>query len=618
MSLDTAHEQSQDDDFYADHSPPMSLGHGQSPPTQWKSLSKKIRDRTKKLPASTVFGTAAGHGSVYRWGVAVASGGQVGPLWNALSGLATDQNSAKKEIATVDFAAGCRSFTELIQGGLMCPLDVASASLWAAAMPGLIDHLPQQQWWELLSALQQYRDSVLQRFSPDSLSCLMIGGELGLTLSWRLTDLPSCSRLQKSSLECLSQWCEREEESISTAIRGGVNARLALAALIRSKKIVQKTTRRKFKQRHAHAAAGLASWVVAMTTHTGGAVGSDANRSEVADDLRADGLLPEAVGCDPETLQPALDGVLGKPQRSGRLAWEICLPESFQHSADAKIALLMPQWDVRRGRTYVDYGDREMSIELFGGKSVVLQGACQTSIEVDNETQQPIDDWVATCEYTDDDVHYFEIEQPWSGGIVLQRQIMVIRDDRCVLLADSVLPSEVVRQPNPDCIIHYRNRLPLAKSMQLDFAPDTREAFFSDGRRRGLVIPLSTCEWRMGKSDADLITTDDQYLLHSTSGRGRLFAPLWFDFQRSRFKRNRTWRQLTVAHDLRIVPREEAVAYRIQIGVEQWMLYRSLANQVTRSVLGKHLVADFFAARFDLSDGSFEELVTVDTSESDE
>jgi hypothetical protein len=32
-------------------------------------------------------------------------------------------------------------------------------------------------------------------------------------------------------------------------------------------------------------------------------------------------------------------------------------------------------------------------------------------------------------------------------------------------------------------------------------------------------------------------------------------------------------------------------------------------------VLGKHLVADFFAARFDPSDGSLEELVTVDENE---
>jgi hypothetical protein len=195
---------------------------------------------------------------------------------------------------------------------------------------------------------------------------------------------------------------------------------------------------------------------------------------------------------------------------------------------------------------------------------------------------------------------------------------MVVRDDRCLLLADNVLPSETARQPNPDCLIDYRSRWPLATSMQLDCAPDTREAFFNDGRRRGFVMPLSASEWRVGKSAADLTVTDDRCLLHSTSGRGRLFAPLWFDFQRKRFDRSRTWRQLTVAHDLRIVSREEAVAYRIQIDTEHWMIYRSLADQVTRSVLGKHLIADFFAARFDPSDGSFEELVTVDTSEADE
>ena len=88
--------------------------------------------------------------------------------------------------------------------------------------------------------------------------------------------------------------------------------------------------------------------------------------------------------------------------------------------------------------------------------------------------------------------------------------------------------------------------------------------------------------------------------------------------EQRRFDRKRTWRKLTVADDLRIVSDAEAVGFRVQVGSEQWMMYRSLANQINRSVLGKHLVADFFAARFYASDGSFEELVTVDDNEPDD
>ena len=232
------------------------------------------------------------------------------------------------------------------------------------------------------------------------------------------------------------------------------------------------------------------------------------------------GLLHAVSLCDPESLKPAVDAVLGKRHPRGQLAWEVCLPEAFQHSDDARLAVMMPEWDVLRGRVHVDFRSEQASIELFGGKSTIVRGGCQTSIEVDNETQRPIDDWVSTCEYTDDDVHYLEIEQSWSGGIVLQRQVMVVRDDRCVLLADRVLPSQVRRrQPDPGCIIRYRNRLPLGNQVQMDIERDTREAFFSDGRRRGFVMPLSTCEWRVGPSDADLMMTHDKYLLLSRRAR---------------------------------------------------------------------------------------------------
>jgi hypothetical protein len=75
---------------------------------------------------------------------------------------------------------------------------------------------------------------------------------------------------------------------------------------------------------------------------------------------------------------------------------------------------------------------------------------------------------------------------------------------------------------------------------------------------------------------------------------------------------------LTVADELRIVERSEATGYRIQMGSEQWMVYRSLGDHHTRTVLGKHLIADFYCGRFDPGDGSHEELITVDEGESDD
>ena len=67
-------------------------------------------------------------------------------------------------------------------------------------------------------------------------------------------------------------------------------------------------------------------------------------------------------------------------------------------------------------------------------------------IELEGQELAPCGEWDEVCEYTDDDVHYLEIEQPWTSDVLLQRQILVIREDRCVLLADAVLPEHRVEE----------------------------------------------------------------------------------------------------------------------------------------------------------------------------
>ncbi len=163
--------------------------------------------------------------------------------------------------------------------------------------------------------------------------------------------------------------------------------------------------------------------------------------------------------------------------------------------------------------------------------------------------------------------------------------------------------------------IRYRSHFPLATDTTVDPEPETRDVFLSDGKRRALVMPVAGSEWRIGPTAAKLDATEDGQMTMEVHGKGRLYAPLWIDFAQRRFKRKRTWRQLTVVDNLRLCGREEAVGYRVQVGSEQWMVYRTLGHPATRSVLGKHLIADFFASRFDPTYGDHDALVTVDDSE---
>ena len=75
--------------------------------------------------------------------------------------------------------------------------------------------------------------------------------------------------------------------------------------------------------------------------------------------------------------------------------------------------------------------------------------------------------------------------------------------------------------------------------------------------------------------------------------------------------RPRTWRQLTVAADLERQPADVAVGYRVQLGRDQWLIYRSLAEPANRTLLGHNLSTEMLLARFDET-GEVEPLIEVE------
>ena len=617
MSLGTKANQEDANDDHLSHPPSDLQVDSFLDSENWTSFRGQILENRKSAKAVELFGGMAENGGLYRWGLAVACGDCVPEHQYLLSRLASDQPVTKREFQKARIGDAASDFLRINQIDSHSVLEAVNVNLWAAGLPQLLGQIPDDLWWNLVVKILDLRESTLSMAVTENPVHLIVGAELGVTLAWRLGELPSCARLAKSGMQCMAAWYESESLAISAAIQGGTNARLVLASAIRAKLIAGAVSGIKLKKQQTEVLADLATWVSAMTLQTGSSAFSVATKTQVQDDTVGDGLLDQVALCDEESLIPATHAALGNSQNEGRLAWEVSLPESMQNSDDAKIAVLMPQWDVRRGRIHADYSEKHMCLEIFAGKPCVIQGVCETTIELDGNPLRPVGEWSNICDYSDDDVHYLELEQPWSKGYFLQRQLMVVRDDRCSYIADTVVPGESHQKTDAPNELRYRLRLPMTPMMHLRSEPETSELFFSDGKDRGLVLPLSANEWRIGASATSLTESVDQHLELSVRGVGALYAPLWFDFQRKRFARNRTWRQLTVAHDLRICGSNEAVGYRIQVGTEQWMMYRSIFGRACRTVLGKHLVADFFASRFHGSDGLQEELITVDDDTDD-
>ena len=126
-----------------------------------------------------------------------------------------------------------------------------------------------------------------------------------------------------------------------------------------------------------------------------------------------------------------------------------------------------------------------------------------------------------------------------------------------------------------------------------------------------LVLPLALPEWRIDTRPGTLAAVDERMELSQSATGSALFAPLFVDMDRRRIARPCTWRQLTVGENLAIQPPDVAVGYRVMVGRQQWLIYRSLAPAANRSLLGHNLVSGMLLARFDRK-GEVESLVEIE------
>lgn len=282
------------------------------------------------------------------------------------------------------------------------------------------------------------------------------------------------------------------------------------------------------------------------------------------------------------------------------------------HCEATSLAVLRPAWSPR-DMLAVDYRGRELCSELTCGGQVLWSGRCNPRIALDGVELSPASDWENLCWVSDDDADYLELQLELLGGVRVQRQMLLARQDRFLFAADAVL----CERP---AVIDYRLALPLVAGVAFMPGDQTREGFLasSEGRRRAQALPLALSEWSGDGHSGELSGAERALELRLTAPAAQsLYAPLFIDLSPRRFSLPVTWRQLTVAEDRVIVPRDVAGGYRVQIGRSQWLFYRSLAECGNRTLLGQNLVSEFLAARFG-RDGIAETLMEIEATPDDE
>ncbi len=274
------------------------------------------------------------------------------------------------------------------------------------------------------------------------------------------------------------------------------------------------------------------------------------------------------------------------------------------YNASAKAALL------RRGRkpphdqVLVDYSQPEILTELVAEGRTLFSSFWNWQATVDGQPLVATGPWEEVLWHTDSDVDFLEIELPLAGGWVLQRHWALARQDRILLMADALLGHESQTASSAPAgsyrpEIRYQGSLALNPQWNFEAAPESREAWLTTGRKRhASVLPLALPEWRAERGHSEMTHDDAGVLQLSMSAQGAaLYAPLLIDLDSSRTRQPLTWRRLTVAENLQIVRRDEAVGYRAQLGIQNWLIYRTLAPRGNRTVLGQNYACDFVLSR---------------------
>ncbi len=459
----------------------------------------------------------------------------------------------------------------------------------------------------------------LQRQKPsdeDAAIChLVVRCELPLLLSVAAgASRKSILPIAQDAMDDLALLLEQGEENPACWLAYGASyLRASLASVLRARVLANRLDLRAWYPPQKAGLASLIRHAVMWTSNSGaallGEIPGPRKSNEVWNALLSQTRKPQSL-----VRSMSLIGVGRRPIEPSSARKKMSHSEIgslSHHNEEARCASMFSDWMHRAGRVALDYSDVTARVEIIGMKGqTVLCGDWTAQVEFNGQSQLQLDDWERVCWFSDEDVDYLEMEAKFGQACCVQRQIILFREERMVVVADALLASQ-------DGKWTLTASLPIAPGCELQTSDKNTELFITSSQRdRALVIPLAMPEWRRQATHSRLGSRDKKLSIRSETQASRLYAPVIICLNGKHATKPFTWRRLTVGENMSIVTPDVAAAFRAQIGKEQWVLYRTLANPTRRTAMGLHTGADFLAARFDAQSAEFETLVEVEAEES--
>ena len=472
---------------------------------------------------------------------------------------------------------------------------------WSYALVPLAQYAPASLWWELLShLLATAKDAAALDVEERPFEHCLFACELPLVLAHQLPELKDCAALARPARRSLNlaldqlldgEGCPhaRWTPLLPALMAGWTRCRVIGEAM--PKGCWNKHSERHYQcvvTQYLRLARGeeLPSFGKALVTATWPpmleialAMGGDEADLEIADHV--------------------LPGRSASPRP--RYAWS-----DVSYSSEwGELAILQSHWSPKNKKLIVAYDQQQTRIELSTAGEQLFSGTWTYDVDVDGQQLTPAADaeWEQIAWESDKDVDFMELEIDLARGLRLQRSFLLSRDDEFLLVADALLGDHPAK-------LSLTTRLPLTANVDAVVDDEHSEVMLGLPRSTARVLPLALSEWTIDRRKGELRIDDGALELRQTGNRS-LFAPLFIDLSRGRRKQQLTWRQLSVGNMRKIEPPEAAVSYRVQIGNEQWLIYRSLTPRENRTVLGQKLMCEMHVSRF-LENGDVEELLELE------
>jgi hypothetical protein len=281
------------------------------------------------------------------------------------------------------------------------------------------------------------------------------------------------------------------------------------------------------------------------------------------------------------------------------------LPKPSLNSDWAGITVMSDGWKQSSARIALAYAEGLPTIEVTVDGESLFAGVWDFETTCDGLPVIPTGDWEQLCWESGKQFDFLEIGVELTAGLKLERQILFGRKDRVLYLADILISKDDASHR-----IQHSTSLPFVIGAHWNGETETRDGTITAGRVRAAVMPLGLHEWRADPRGGSIIEKNERLVLsQETEGRA-ICCPLWIDLKTKRSAEQRTWRQLTVAEWMEIIPSDVAVGYRAQSGDDQWLVYRSLGAAGNRTLLGHNIAGEFCAGRF--VDGKYKEWIEIE------